>query len=512
MSADYADFDDDETSAEFDGEAGRYRRRKGRRAKVEEAPKEEPPVEVDDLGISPIPDPEAFEPASLPRGTFVDEPWDKFLPGPGFFRDLTYALKGSESNTGFSIWSAAWAVASVLARDAWIKWHPKPLWPNLYVLLLAPPGICKKSYSALFADSIVREVPNYFRARGDHVLAFKKDVPILDEKATTEGLSIALKNAEKAFLVKRPGIARLLTVKNPAQLAVCADEFTTLVGQAKYNVGLVDKITTMYDCKEHFTVLTQGRGREEFENVYCNLIGATTPDSFRMSLPDAAYGGGFMSRLIVVYSEVSARIFPEPIYIEGTPTPEELVERLAWIAENCSGEYTFSPEAKAFFNDWYIRWKTDLINGGLDENKMTDLRLDINMRKMAMLIRCQRYKRGNVIELEDIKAAKRIIEYTFAFSGKGLEESGPDHLRFTKKVKSILQRHRSRERSKILRALSGKGCNSVMLDQILWQLQQEMLIKIELDGVEQSRLSTAGREVYTWLGETAQEEEEIDND
>ena len=42
MSADYADFDDDETSAEFDGEAGRYRRRKGRRAKVEEAPKEEP--------------------------------------------------------------------------------------------------------------------------------------------------------------------------------------------------------------------------------------------------------------------------------------------------------------------------------------------------------------------------------------------------------------------------------------------------------------------------------------
>ena len=509
MSAEYDDFDDED----LETEVSKARPRRGRRKDEEEVEEATPPVEIDALGIKPIETPEAFDPASLPAGTFVDEPWDKLLPGPGFFRDLTYALKGSESNTGFSIWSAAWAVSTILARDAWIKWHPKPLWPNLYVLLLAPPGICKKSYSALFADSIIREVPLYFRERGDHILAFKKDVPVIDEKATPEGLSIALKNREKPFIVKRPGSDRLVTVRNPSQLTVCADELTTFIGQAKYNVGLIDKITSMFDCKEHFSILTQSRGEEHFENGYCNLIGATTPDSFRMSLPEAAYGGGFMSRLVVVYAEIPSRIFPEPIYIPGTPTPKDLVARLAWIAENCSGEYVFSDEAKAYFNTWYMRWKTDLVNGGLDENKMTDLRLDINMRKMAMLVRCQRYEKGNVIELEDLKAAKKIIEYTFAFSSRGLEESGPDYMRFTKKVKGILQRHHRRERARLLRALSGKGCNSAMLDQILWQLHQELLISVEdRDGLERARPTNDGSEVYLWIGPMKSPEEEISND
>lgn len=465
------------------------------------------PTEVDELGLTPIATPVPFDPASLPAGTFVTEPWDKFLPGPGFIRDFTYAMKGTETNTGFSIWGAVWAISTVLARDAWLSWFPSKMLPNFYIFLIAPPAICKKSTSAIFAANIVKKVPDFFTARGDHLLAFKKGVSILEERATMESFNILLKAEEKAFILKRNGSTRLLTVKKPSQFSVCADELTTFLGQSSYNVGLVDRLTKLYDGNDSTSTVTMSRGKETFEDIYVNMIGATTPDGVRMSLPETAFGGGFMSRVVTVFSDIPYRVFAMPAHIKGAPVPSDLVERLAWIAENCAGEYRFTPEAEEYFTVWYKDWKMNLLNGKLLDNNMTDYRFDVNLRKLAMVIRCQRYQPGNMIELEDVAAAQKILRYTFAFSKRALEEAGPTGNRNLSYVRRKLQRVGNIARKDLVRYCSGNKIDVAELDTILWQLCQEALVTIERNGAPANRPSSASNETYIWIGSTNEDTE-----
>lgn len=472
------------------------------------------PPTVDALGIQPIPLPVAFDPESLPAGTFVDEPWDRYLPGPGFFRDFTYAMKGTESNTGFSMWSAAWAIATILTRHAWVKWFPDGLLPNFYVMFVAPPGICKKSASAVFAGKVLKGVPKYFRERGDPLLAFTKSVNCLTSKASTEALNLMLKAESQAFNVRKSdGSNHIVTIKKPSMFTINADELTTLLGGATYATGIVDRLTSLYDGKDDGdTGVTYARGIEDHPDIYVNMLSGTTPDSMRLTLPETAFGGGFMSRVIVVYSEVPFRIFDEPSHIPGTPTREDLVERLAWIAENCSGEYTFSDEARAYFKDWYIKWKTAMVHGASADMKMTDYRLDTNIRKLAMLVRVQRYEPGNIITLDDLIAAKKILTYTYAFSARATEEMGPDQVRFGNIVKRYIQKRGVVKRRTLIVRMSARGCTSAIVDASLWQLINEELIKVTHEGKEISNVTPSGNDEYIWIGSKADSEEDEIND
>lgn len=467
----------------------------------------EAPVTVDALGIKPIPTPRAFDPSSFPPETFVDEPWDKYLPGEGFFQDFTYAFKGTESNTGFSIWTAVWLISTILTRHAWLRWYPDGLFPNFYIMLVAPPGICKKSSSAIFASKVLKDVPRYFMDRGDPLLAFSKTVPLIDAKASTEALNLMLKADSKAFGITKPdGSSHIVTVKKPSMFSICADELTTLLGNANYAAGIVDRLTSLYDGHDDSTSVTYIRGKEVIENIYVNMISATTPDSMRLTLPETAFGGGFMSRVIVVYSEVPFRIFPEPVHIEGTLSREDLVERLAWIAENCSGEYYFSDEASKYFNDWYYTWKSALIQGASADMKMTDFRFDTNIRKLAMLIRIQRYRPGHIIEVEDVIAAKKLLKYTYAFSSRAVEEMGPEQVRFGNIIKRYIQKRGKVQRSILIRKMSSRGCSSASVDASLWQLLNEELIRVIHDNTDIHSITSTGKDEYIWIGSSRDEE------
>jgi hypothetical protein len=464
-----------------------------------------PPMEVDSLGIMPIKTPKAFDPTLFPEGTFVAEPWDKFLPKGGFISDLTYALKGTETNTGFSIWTAVWAISTLLARDAWLKWFMRPLIPNFYVFLIAPPAICKKSFSAITASMLLQRVPDYFAARGDHLLAFKKNIAVLEERATTESLDILLTPEEKPFVIRTAESSRLLTIKKPPQFAICADELTTFLGGASYNVGLIDRLTKLYDCKDSSSV-TIGRGSKKFRDVFISMIGATTPDGIKYSMPENAFGGGFLSRVITVYSDIPFRIFPEPTQLAGTPSEDDLVERLAWIAENCAGEYYFSEAAREYFKNWYIEWRTNMLDGRMSDNRYIDARFDINLRKLAMIIRCQRYAPGKEISLQDVIDAQKILNYTFAFSKQAFEEVEAVPSRNLSVIKRRFQRYGKTLRADLVHFASGMKIPVTDLDPILWQLSQEALIKCELDGKDQFRPGNCSREVYTWIGSEASKE------
>jgi hypothetical protein len=199
-------------------------------------------------------------------------------------------------------------------------------------------------------------------------------------------------------------------VKRNANIAIVASELTTLLGKESYKSGLTTKLTHWYDCDDEDNEATRQRGENKLEHIYCTFLGGTTLFGYSKSLPEEALAEGFGSRLTIVFANELTRSFHKPKIIPGTPSREELAERLTWISSNARGPFTFTKEADKYCEQWYLKWKEDLVsrpNIGAMRNRM-----DIQLYKLSALLRAQEYRPGQIIELHHVQLAEKMLTET----------------------------------------------------------------------------------------------------
>ena len=67
--------------------------------------------------------------------------------------------ENTEPARQFQLWSAFAVISSVLQRKCWLKLGRITVYPNLYVVLVAPPGVARKSQSIIFATEFLSAIP-----------------------------------------------------------------------------------------------------------------------------------------------------------------------------------------------------------------------------------------------------------------------------------------------------------------------------------------------------------------
>ena len=67
-------------------------------------------------------------------------------------------VEDTESPRTFWVWSAISTVANALQRKVWLPFGLDTLYPNLYILLVAPPGRCRKGAPIGFSKRILTEI------------------------------------------------------------------------------------------------------------------------------------------------------------------------------------------------------------------------------------------------------------------------------------------------------------------------------------------------------------------
>ena len=435
--------------------------------------------------------PTAFiEPPNKPYQTdHVDAILANNMATPGFLTDFINVGRGMESPTLFFAWNCLWLLSTVLTREAWLRWFPKPLYPNLYVLLISPPSLCRKSSSMTLANDLLRELPNYLP---DTLQAYKKSVRIITGKATSEGILGSLFPQERTFY----GNNQMITVSKGSQAAFSISEFAVFMGKQQYNQGLVTLLTGLFDSADVDAELTRGRGDKKLKDIYVTLMGGATPDGLRLSIPEEAFGGGFMSRVILAYQDVPTKIYSMPKRFPGYPTMEDLYYPLAWIATNAKGEYYLDEEAEAYYDVWYHKWKSELFEKGMD--KKEEFRFDNLLLRVAMLMRVQEYRPGTDINLWHVKAAQKLLEYTLRQSKHATEDVGAgQYLTVYNAVKRKIERTGSIARRELLPAMSSRGISATQVSEVINQLKQEGYIKIRLGSNELDEATSNGAEIYS---------------
>jgi hypothetical protein len=301
-----------------------------------------------------------------------------------FLKQYCRLLEKTEVPPRFTIWTGIAALLATLETRVWINQGIYVIRPNFFMVLVAASGLKKSTAVNLPARLLSAMDPK---------------PRIISQKITPEALITALKDLTIAKDKNAP-------VKAKCGGIVIADELATFLDRSSLDRGLGPMLTTLFDCGP-FEYTTVARGVERLENSYLSLLGGTTVELLRNSLPKDAIGGGFTSRTLFVYEDVK----PPPVpWVDHDPELAELeLKLIAYLQEvmKLEGPVTVTPAARAFYeSDYRHRYANIGEQNGLAQYEN---RRHAHLFKTAMALMVAESPQL-VLDVEHIQTAKVLLE------------------------------------------------------------------------------------------------------
>ena len=308
----------------------------------------------------------------------------------------------SEPPLLYRTWSAISCIAAVLQRKCKLPWGSLTFYPNFYIVLVGPPAARKGT------------------AMGPaHDLLYDLQVKMASEAITREALIKELKEANDNIIDIEGN------VEYHSSLTVFSHELTVFLGYN--NPTLLSDLTDWFDCRKRWTYRTKTQGTDEITGVFVNLLGATTPDLIRATLPLDAIGGGLTSRMIFVYEQNKGKIVPAPFL---SPSEIALREKLMADLEQIyllRGDFRPTEDFLSMWVEWYTHQGDHLpftdkrFAGYLERRPM-------HLIKLSMILNASRTD-TMILEAEDLENALSLLEKTEinmpkTFAGVGASSTG----------------------------------------------------------------------------------------
>lgn len=252
-----------------------------------------------------------------------------------FLGDYRIFAKGSESHPTYHTFSALVALSSIISRRVWCEQGYFKVYPNLYVVLVGPPGNRKTSAMSI-AKNLIREV---------------KNVPFSAECVTKEKLIMDMSEQEQVIdkLPEQYAAQRIFT-----PMTVMVTELSEFLGMG--SIGMINFLTTIYD-QDVYEHRTKNRGEVLLTGPYLNFLACTTGDWITSYLRTDVISGGFSRRAIFVLETGKAGRIPFPEVSAEAKSAWERVVTYARQLQKVSGPFRWHPAAKQYYIDWYTHLK-----------------------------------------------------------------------------------------------------------------------------------------------------------
>jgi hypothetical protein len=230
----------------------------------------------------------------------------------------------------FRKWGGIAAIAGALERKVWVRTLNMDLFPNLYTVMVAPPGIGKTIITAT--------VEELWRSLTTHKVAPKS--------LTKASLIDSLADAHRTKTVISENSLHL----DFHSLLVNAGELGVLI--PAYDADFMNVLTDIYDGRQYEE---RRRGKDlhiTIKRPQLNILAACTPSYLNGMLPEGAWDQGFLSRTFLIYSgeRTTRDLFSEEEF--STDLLSKLKSDLRDVAD-IAGKMGFEPEARAALSAWH---------------------------------------------------------------------------------------------------------------------------------------------------------------
>jgi hypothetical protein len=239
----------------------------------------------------------------------------------------------SEPPEKFRLWVGISTVASMLKRKCQISWGPINFFPNLYIVLVSPPGQARKGTAMSFGID--------FQIRAG--------IKMCADSITKEALVRKISEAMSTDILEDA------SMRFHSSYTIVSPELTSLLGNG--DPQMISWLTDWFDCGKGsdgiWEYVTKHQGEDRIAGIWVNLLGATTPDLIG-KIPDII-GSGLSSRIIFIFEHRQEKICPEPFLSkELKQLKEDLYHDLEQI-QLLQGEFKVTPEFVNVWKDWYTK-------------------------------------------------------------------------------------------------------------------------------------------------------------
>ena len=221
-------------------------------------------------------------------------------------------------------WTAISTLAAAVTQRVWLKTSSN-LYPNIYLFMIGHPGV-GKSRTISVGRKLVQGLSEFHLA------------PI---SMTFASLVDSMNKAKTVIAV--PG-QEPVTFNS---LYICADELGAFMH--KYDNEMIDGLAAFYDPAPYRQTRRGNDLDIKIDSPQVNLLAGSTPQNLIGFLPDKAWGQGFTSRCIMIFSD--ERIIGDDFAERESPKVDALRHDLAAIA-NLWGQFHVLPEYRDAVNNW----------------------------------------------------------------------------------------------------------------------------------------------------------------
>jgi len=251
---------------------------------------------------------------------------------PNWIEGFMQATDHLPSPPLFRKWAGISTIAGALERKVWVRSLNMDLFPNLYIILVAPPGVGKTVVSRV-TEGMWRSIT------GLHVAPKSLTKPSLIDSLSEAKRSKTLINGAKSSFLEFNS------------LLVHAGELGVLIPQ--YDPDFMNILTDIYDGNVYEERRRGNNLHIIIKKPQLNILGATTPSYLNQTLPEGAWDQGFLSRTFLIFSGET-----ELVDLFGDDIAEDehysnLRSDLRAI-NDMIGVFSFDSVARAAISEWHL--------------------------------------------------------------------------------------------------------------------------------------------------------------
>lgn len=246
-----------------------------------------------------------------------------------FLEDYRRFSSGNETPELMHLWVGLATLAGACEKRLWIDQGYFRLYLNLYVILLAPAGVCAKSTSMDLGCKMLKEA----------------GYTVMEGSITKEKIIEDMQDKMKSYTMPNGEVFPNTPV------TFVSNELNVLLSSG---ADMVKFLVDIWDRDESYTYKTKNSGSFEIAYPYFNLLSAAVPQWFGGSVAKDMGSTGFLARCIIVYQDVKRGKYPRVVI-----TPEQILQRDQCLQHLCKlstkfGSIKLSTEADQAYYDWYM--------------------------------------------------------------------------------------------------------------------------------------------------------------
>ena len=315
-----------------------------------------------------------------------------------WLKTLASYVEETESPRIFWLWSGIFTIACTLQRRTWIPFGLENLYPNLYVMITAEPGECRKGAPVALSKKFLIDVGS----------------PVFADSPTKRAMTKAMHKLSETNAFRYG--TDLLT---QCPIALISKEMSSFL--AVDPKSMIEILTDLFDAHDEWKYETSGEGKDILYGVCVSCLFASTPSWIAANLPEEAIGGGFTSRFIVINAKYKYKWLSLP------PTPDiriyrDLLHDLNEI-KKLKGEFKWEEGAWEVYDKWYntIEKKTN----ELPDKRLRGYfsRMHIMVLKLAMVLQVAECDEL-IITTYNIESAITILEEALSTASEAFGAHG----------------------------------------------------------------------------------------